>query len=692
VRLTAAWRSLKTAHVSRTGQHALAAVGLFSLAIVLRRLFFCGFVLGDDVEDFAMLRDLLSGAPDWREQLHLRFGVWLFIFCTTKILGVSETTFFLPTWVVSSSLPVIAYCLFVVRGQSIRRAFFQSLLLAVAPFEVVIGTVHTNDLFLSWCVALGLLATFGLRNRPVTQGLALAVLAWFGFYVKLWVVYFLPALALLFIVEFRRGRRWAAAASFTAASTALHGSTFLTWKLAVGDFMPFLHTHAATYPVATADLLHTFGQYPGQIFIGSSFGTTLFGLVPHAFLLLLGLKLSMRWWGNRESKFQVAFGRWDDLDLALAALSGCFFLLLNFFPNTFKFDGYYSAPRIFRYLAPLSLLVTIHVAKLLGDLLEAIDQHRGSREGRHWRFALLAAGLALNIAQAHSALSPALTYRRAFLAVVADIRALNPPLVIAHEYLRFWLDRVYLSPQLRQRTTVISAEAIHRAVDHERWLHERDPEFPPGTYLVSGLSSYVFFGAHADGFRLARFKTGLDSRWALVKDYGRLDYLPLPENVRLWRRTDVAPTPGIDVAQPTEGTPDELLAEGMKYFDQRDYFQARRFLRQAIELSPNDSEDAQYFFAVTYYREHRWREALAAFEKLSRTGRRWVAGAYWHIGMCHSQMGDDDQARRAFVHVIDRYPTDAHLVQLSRTSMRGLDMERGWLRATLARVKARFAH
>ena len=691
MRLAAAWRSLKTAHVSRTGRHILAAVGLFSLAIVLRRLLFCGFVLGDDLEDFDMLRELLSEGPDWRRQLHLRFGVWLFIFCTTKLLGVSETTFFLPTWVVSSTLPIIAYCLFVVRGQSIRRAFLQSLLLVVAPFEVLIGTVHTNDLFLSWSVALGLLATFGLRDRPVIQGLALAVLAWFGFYVKLWAVYFLPAVALLFVLEFRRGRRWTAAASFAGASIALHGSTFLTWKLLTGDFMPFLHTHAATYPVATADLLRTFTLYPAQIFIGSEFGTTLFGLLPYAFLLLLALKLGLRWWGNRESKFHAAFHRWDDLDLALVALCGCFFLLLNFFPNTFKFDGYYSAPRIFRYLAPLSLLLTIHVAKLLGDLLEAIEPHWGRGQGRGWRFALLASGLALNIVQAHSALSPALTYRRALLAILADIRARNPPLVIAHAYLRFWLDHVYLSPKLRQRTTAISPDLIYQAPEHERWLHDRDSEIPPGTYLISGLSSYVFFGAHSHGFRLAQFKAGLDSRWALVKDYGRLDYLPLPENARLWRRTDVAPTPGINVAQPLAGTTDQSFDEGMKYFDRGDYFQARRLFRQAIELSPSDSEDAQYFFAVTHYREHRWREALASFEKLSRTGRRWVAGAYWHIGMCHSQLGDPDQARRAFIHVLDRYPNDPYLVQLSRKSLRVLEVEQGLLRATLTGFKALFA-
>lgn len=45
-----------------------------------------------------------------------------------------------------------------------------------------------------------------------------------------------------------------------------------------------------------------------------------------------------------------------------------FFLLLNFFPNNYKFDQYYSAPRIFRYLAPLSFPMSLHVGKMLLDL------------------------------------------------------------------------------------------------------------------------------------------------------------------------------------------------------------------------------------------------------------------------------------------------------------------------------------
>ena len=46
-----------------------------------------------------------------------------------------------------------------------------------------------------------------LDERPVRQGLVVALLGWLGFYVKLWVVYFLPALGVHYLVEaWRCGR------------------------------------------------------------------------------------------------------------------------------------------------------------------------------------------------------------------------------------------------------------------------------------------------------------------------------------------------------------------------------------------------------------------------------------------------------------------------------------------------------
>ena len=47
---------------------------------------------------------------------------------------------------------------------------------------------------------------------------------------------------------------------------------------------------------------------------------------------------------------------------------GTYFLLMEFFPNGFKLDAYYSVPRIFRYLAPLSFPIALHAAKCVLDV------------------------------------------------------------------------------------------------------------------------------------------------------------------------------------------------------------------------------------------------------------------------------------------------------------------------------------
>ena len=60
--------------------------------------------------------------------------------------------------------------------------------------------------------------------------------------------------------------------------------------------------------------------------------------------------------------------RLDRADRLLLGFWGIVFLLIEFFPNGFTFDRYYTVPRIFRYLAPISFPVALHAAKLLLDV------------------------------------------------------------------------------------------------------------------------------------------------------------------------------------------------------------------------------------------------------------------------------------------------------------------------------------
>src|SRR5262249_50601009 len=132
---------------------------------------------------------------------------------------------------------------------------------------------------------------------------------------------------------------------------------------------PFISEHAASYPTSTADLPQLFTHYPKLLFVGSDLGTTLFGAVPYLLVVLLCLKIVTRWLPARGG---WDFARWDRLAVLLVAASGAFSALLHFFPNSFSFDRYYSVPRIFRYLSPLSFPLTLHVAKMLIDLAAAV--------------------------------------------------------------------------------------------------------------------------------------------------------------------------------------------------------------------------------------------------------------------------------------------------------------------------------
>jgi hypothetical protein len=101
----------------------------------------------------------------------------------------------------------------------------------------------------------------------------------------------------------------------------------------------FIDVHAANYPVQAKDLPLEWNRYPRMIFVGSEFGTTLFGIVPWVLVLLFLWRLVRR--------------RLDRADWLLFGFWGIVFGLIEFFPAGFSFDKYYT-PRIFRYLAPIS--------------------------------------------------------------------------------------------------------------------------------------------------------------------------------------------------------------------------------------------------------------------------------------------------------------------------------------------------
>ena len=148
----------------------LAGLLIFAVAFALRWWLLCGLILGDDGQEFGVLQQVLASGPDFRDQLQVRFGGWLFNWLSALLLGTSETTVLLPTWILSSLFGVLARALLVRWGYPPGRALAGGLLVATAPFEVVLGTLRTNDLYLAGAFAVAFTAVALLEDRPVRQG------------------------------------------------------------------------------------------------------------------------------------------------------------------------------------------------------------------------------------------------------------------------------------------------------------------------------------------------------------------------------------------------------------------------------------------------------------------------------------------------------------------------------------------
>jgi tetratricopeptide (TPR) repeat protein len=658
--------------------------GLFAFALALRLHFFCGFILADDGQEFPMMKTILASGPIWSDQLHARFGGWILNLLSLKLFGVSEASLFLPTIVLSASFAVLGYVFLLGSGYGVVEAGLAGAFVASAPFEVLTGALRANDLYLAWSVALGCFVLLRCEGRPVLQGLLLAVCFWFGFYVKLWTVYFLPPLAVYYLYR----RSWLGAASFAASSIVLHGATLLFWKTKTGRFFPFLSEHAASYPISTTDLPHLFTDYPKLLFVGSDLGTTLFGAVPYLLVVLLCLKIVARWLPARGGR---DFARWDRLDVLLVAAYGAFLALLNFFPNSFSFDRYYSVPRIFRYLSPLSFPLTLHVAKMLIDLAAAVV-----RRPQPLLVPVFLALIAVNVVQAGQATEPGRGYRRALLAVRDDIRRAAPPVVITESSFAAWLQQLYLNdPQ--DRTTVMTAYQTHSARQYEAWLAKEQPRLPAGAMLVSGLGGCVFYGAPNEGFRLRLFERPLPSDWTLVSEYEPLPHF-VPDTPQLWRLSRASVQAAAEAPQepplPVEGdTAQALFTNGMRHFDAYEYPQARADFKAVIERFPAAAEDARYFYAVSLFREQRWEESIAAFDALIRATPegRWIAAAYYHLGRSKLALRRVEEARQDFRHVVEHFPNDANTCALAEEALAGLPDNRGLLGRLLDSVRARLS-
>src|SRR5207249_5902605 len=131
----------------------------------------------------------------------------------------------------------------------------------------------------------------------------------------------------------------------------------------------------------------------------------------------------------------------------------------------------------------------------------------------------------LSLHQAAEAPAPSGAYRATLMAVLGEVRARRSPMLVTEGWLSYFLSNVYLN-DLAREVQVVQIPQIYAARDYEAWLQRRQPDFAPGTFLLTGFGSCVHYGAIGDGFRLALFQDGLHPAGKGLNDVGPLASRP----------------------------------------------------------------------------------------------------------------------------------------------------------------------
>jgi TolA-binding protein len=174
-----------------------------------------------------------------------------------------------------------------------------------------------------------------------------------------------------------------------------------------------------------------------------------------------------------------------------------------------------------------------------------------------------------------------------------------------------------------------------------------------------------------------------------VKEYPPLAYVPVHEPVRLWQLMEPIRSDGVAPAVHVEddGDPEHLFALGMKGFDGGRCDDAQPYFDTVLARHPRSerAEDAAYFRAICFFRDHDWRGTIDAFQSLIRDypNGRWVAGAHYHIGLCHAELHDPASARTAFETVRDRFSQQDSVVRLARERLAEMDAQKSILERSL---------
>jgi len=272
---------------------------------------------------------------------------------------------------------------------------------------------------------------------------------------------------------------------------------------------------------------------------------------------------------------------------------------------------------------------------------------------------------------------PSALYHKTLHAVLDDVKALQPPTLVAESVVASYFRDLYLDPDETQ-THVIILHTEHQAADYEKWLKSHEAQLENGTFLITGFASFIHYGAHIDGPRLSWFHEPLSPDWKLVREYDVLTYLPRPEPARIWRlerteaprvvqhdeREDLSPLKGID-------EPAALLRGGMARYDKNDNAGARIWFKKLMQMNDPEAENGAFFYAASFFRGGDYMRARHEFKRLIRLfpKGRWVPSAYWHLGVCEKALGRMVRSRRLFESIVRRFPNDPATVAMAKREL-----------------------
>jgi hypothetical protein len=498
-------------------------LALFLVAFAVRVALQAGFVMGDDVNLVILIDVKRQSLQFAREQVNMRFGTWAPYLLSGKLFGNGELGFFMPTWIISSSFASAAYFLLRRHGYSKAGAAFGGLFVGLSPFEVLIGTSFANDIIFTAALVYGYLAWQRRDDLAILSGILIGVLFWFGFFNKAWMVYLAPFLGIELLRDLWRRRRVAFWSSLALSSVLLQAATAYMFVRALGEPFPWLKELPANYLVPPHELKRVLLIYPTQLFVGDPITKTpLFGLVPYFWLLGFAGVLVTR---GFRAVFRERFGN------ELLVLWLGIFLLINFVPNSLSFSEYRSAPRIFRYLTPISFFLSLHTAKLLLDVRRA-GLAAMPATGAALCGVLL---LATNVLWAVWGTAPGRQNRRIVEDVTAAIAADCPPVLIMESWQGYFFKHMYLRDKCPRTELVPYPTSGHNTLELEQRLREQERELPAGSMLVSGLGNYVYYPCFACTIDPSRFRAPLSDGWEVVRTTGPITFKPTPVDVKVWR-------------------------------------------------------------------------------------------------------------------------------------------------------------